>query len=307
METLRVGFVGLGRMGKPMCRNLLRAGFPLAVFNRSQSAVNELVMAGAHRADSAADVAAHADIILSALPSPQASETVFLGRDGLVTHASPGQIFVEVGTIGPSLARRIAEAAERRGCSFLDAPVSGGPEGARDATLTVMVGGTAATVARADAVLRTIGSTVRRMGEVGAGSIAKLVNQALTAIHTASAAEALVLGTAAGVDPAALLEVLATSYGQSRMLDRSGPRILDRKFEAAAPLRLLMKDLDLVEALASEVGAPLPLTTVVQSLCSTCEAMGLSESDLAALVRPFECEAGSTVCRSVAVEEISRG
>lgn len=302
IQPLRIGFVGLGRMGKPMCRNLMQAGFPLTVFNRSAAAIAELAEAGARPAGSLAELAEHSDVIFTSLPTVEASQVVFLGRDGLVDSARQRQTLVELSTIGPALARRIGEAADRHGVGFLDAPVSGGPEGAQAATLTIMVGGNPETLARVDPILRTLGAHVRRMGDVGAGSTAKLVNQALTAIHAASAAEALVLAAAAGVDPEALLDVLASSYGHSKMLARSGPRILDREFEGAAPLRLLIKDLALVEELATDSGAPLPLTTVVQTLCATCEAMGLSESDLAALVRPLECEAGIRVSRGASIQ-----
>jgi 3-hydroxyisobutyrate dehydrogenase/2-hydroxy-3-oxopropionate reductase len=303
VQPPRIGFVGLGHMGKPMSRNLMQAGFPLTVFNRSRPALDELVGAGARAAESIADLVVGTDVIFTSLPTVEASETTFLGRDGIVARARRGQTLVELSTIGPALARRIGEAAERRGIGFLDAPVSGGPEGAQAATLTIMVGGDPEVLARVDPILRTLGTHVRRVGEIGAGSTAKLVNQALTAIHTASAAEALVLAAAAGTDPDALLEVLGSSYGQSRMLARSGPRMLDRDFEGGAPLRLLIKDLTLVEELATQLGVPLPLTSVVQTLCAVCEAMSLSEADLAALVRPLECEAGVKVGRQISIEE----
>jgi 3-hydroxyisobutyrate dehydrogenase-like beta-hydroxyacid dehydrogenase len=298
IQPPRIVFVGLGHMGKPMSRNLMQAGFPLTVFNRSRPALDELAEAGARVAESVADLVESTDIVLTSLPTVEASETVFLERDGIVARGRRGQTFVELSTIGPALARRIGKAAERRGAGFLDAPVSGGPEGACAATLTIMVGGDPEVLGRVDPILRALGTHVRRIGEIGAGSTAKLVNQVLTAIHTASAAEALVLAAAAGTDPDALLEVLESSYGQSRMLARSGPRMLDRDFDGGAPLRLLIKDLALVEELATQLGAPLPLTTVVQTLCAACEAMDLGEADLAALVRPFECEAGLKVTRA---------
>jgi len=292
-----VGLIGLGRMGRPMGHRLLESGFDLVVYNRSRTAVDALVAAGARAASAPGEVAARADTVLTCLPTVEASEQIYLGADGLISRGHTGQIFVELSTIGPGTAKRIAAAAAGRGIAFLDAPVSGGPEGAREAALTIMVGGDAAVLARAEPVLRAFGRNIRYMGPVGAGSVAKLVNQALTAIHAASAAEAMVLGVAAGADPARLLEVLSTSFGQSRVLQRSGPRFLARRFDDAAPVRLLLKDLTLVEELGDELGVDLSLTRVVDRLCRSAEAMGLAEADFAALIVPLERKAGVEVGR----------
>ncbi|HVC20076.1 MAG TPA: NAD(P)-dependent oxidoreductase [Vicinamibacterales bacterium] len=297
-DTPRVGFVGLGRMGRPMCRNLLRAGFPLIVYNRSRPAVDELADAGAHPAASLAEVAAGCEFVLTCLPTVEASEEIYLSADGLIGHGRSGQVFIEHSTIGPSTARRIAGHASPRGIGFLDAPVSGGPEGAADATLTIMVGGEAADAARAAPVLRALGRHIHHLGGAGTGSAAKLVNQALTAVHAAAAAEALLLASAAGLDPLALLDVLSTSYGQSRMLDRSGPRMVAHDFAGAAPLRLLIKDLRLVREMADETGIDLRLVAVAERLCGACEMMGLSEADLAAIVLPLERDSGRRIDRA---------
>ncbi|MDE3154837.1 MAG: NAD(P)-dependent oxidoreductase [Acidobacteriota bacterium] len=290
-----VGLIGLGRMGRPMAERVLDAGFALTVHNRSRAAVDALVAAGATDGGSTAGVAARAEVVLTCLPTLDASEQVYLGAGGLVGAGRAGQTFVELSTVGPPLVRAIAAAGAERGIAVLDAPVSGGPEGAREGTLTIMAGGDPLELARVEPVLRAFGRTIRHMGPIGSGSVAKLVNQALTAIHAASAAEALVLGTAAGADPVRLLEVLSSSFGQSRVLERSGPRILARAFDDAAPVRLLRKDLTLVEALGEQYGVELSLTRAADRLCGRAEAMGLADSDFAALVRPLEAAAGVTV------------
>lgn len=291
----RVGFIGLGLMGTPMSLALRRAGFPLIVYNRTAARCQPLVDAGAEIADSPADVARRTDVVFACLGSVAATEEVFLGPAGVVADARPGQIVVDHGTIGPSTARRIAAAAAARGAAFLDAPVSGGPAGAAEGALTIMVGGDRTAFATIEPVLRAMGRHVRHVGDVGAGCTVKLVNQALTAIHAASAAEAMVLGVKAGADPAVLLELLATSFGQSRMLDRSGPRFLARDFSAATQLQMLWKDLGLVRALGDAHAMELPLTAAAADLCRQALEAGLAEADIAALVVPIEGAAGVQV------------
>ena len=294
---MRVGFIGLGRMGKHMSYNLLKAGHILTVHNRSQAKVEELARAGARPASSPRQVAEASEVVLACLPDVHATEEVFLGSDGIVTACRPGQVLVDHSTIGPATARRIAEAARERGALFLDAPISGGVERAQEGTLTIMVGGDTDAFERARPVFEAMGRDIRRMGDVGAGCVVKLVNQHLVVTGMAAVVEAMVLGTKAGADPEALFEVLRTSWGRSFMLERTVPRLLDRDFSPAAPLRLLRKDLGLILELGEEVRVRTLLATVVRELLDEARAMGLDESDSTALALPLEQAAGVEVRR----------
>jgi 3-hydroxyisobutyrate dehydrogenase-like beta-hydroxyacid dehydrogenase len=289
--STRLGFIGLGLMGAPMCRNLLRAGFPLTVWNRTASKCAPLTDAGAHVADSPTDVIHDSDIVLACLGTVAASDECF---GEVFPHARPGQVFIDLGTIGPDAARRLAAAAAERGASFLDAPVSGGPEGAAAATLTIMVGGDGDAFRRAEPVLRVLGANVHLLGPVGAGSVAKLVNQLLCFVHALCAAEAITLGARAGADAQALLAVMRTSFGQSKMLERSVPRFVQRDFTAGAPLRLYDKDLGLVHDLAEQCGVPLPLGELATRAVKRAIGHGLGDEDIAALLLLYEPNEGRT-------------
>ena len=286
---MKIGFVGLGRMGKPMAQNLLRAGFELTVHNRSRGVVEELAGMGALPAASAADVLAKSEVVLTCLPDVATVEHVYLGEGGLAHSSQPDRVLVDHSTVGPTTSRAIAEAAEAHGIPFLDAPISGGVERAQDATLTIMVGGAFAAFNRTLPVFRAMGEQVHHMGPSGSGSIIKLLNQLLVTIHSAAAAEALVLAQAAGVDPERALDVLNTSWGASNMLRRNGPVVLDRDFDGArAPLKFLVKDLGLALELADELGVSLPQGRSAGRLLEAAAEQGLLEQDVGALVLPLE-------------------
>jgi len=287
-EALPVaGFIGLGRMGLPMSRNLLKAGFPLLVYNRTAAKAESLLALGARVLGSAGEVAAGADVIFVCLDRVETSRDVFLGPGGVRDRGRPGSVAVDHGTIGPDLAREIAAALAGRSIGFLDAPVSGGPEGAEHGTLTIMAGGTAETFDRAAPVMRAYGTTVVRMGDAGAGSLTKLVNQLLTFVHGAAAAEALAFAERAGLDLAAVGEVMKVSFGQSKMLERTLGRVLTGNFEAGAALRLYAKDLGLIDAVGRQTGAALPLTAAAERLLAEAGARGWSDRDIAALIGLF--------------------
>ncbi len=288
-ETMKVGFIGLGRMGMPMSRRLLEAGFHLTVHNRSRPKVDELAAAGAVGASSAAEVARASDVVLTCLPDVPTVEEVFLGKDGIVSVAGPGQVLVDHSTVGPSTSRAIAEAAEARGASFLDAPISGGVERAAEGTLTIMAGGAPDAFETALPVFRAYGGNVRRVGGAGSGSVFKLINQLLVSVHSLAAAEAMLLGGQAGVDLDALQEVLATSWGASFMLSRNGPVIARRDFEdARAPLRLFVKDLGLAQEYARALNASSPLGERTLQVVERAMSDGLGELDVSSLVLPLE-------------------
>lgn len=282
-----VGFIGLGRMGLPMCHNLLKAGFPLLVYNRTAAKADGLRAAGARVLGSAGDVAAEADVICACLDRVETSREVFLGPDGVVNRGRAGSVALDHGTIGPDLAREIGAGLGAKGIGFLDAPISGGPEGAEQGTLTIMAGGLAETFDRAGPVMRAYGRTVVRMGEVGAGSLTKLVNQLLTFVHGAAAAEALAFAERSGLDLAAVGEVMKVSFGQSKMLERTLARVLAGNFGAGAALRLYAKDLGLIDAVGRETGARLPLTGAAEGLLAEAAARGWSDRDIAALIGLF--------------------
>ena len=279
----RVGFVGLGKMGLPMCHNLIEAGYPLVVYNRTPVKAEPLVALGATVAASPAALAPSCDVIVACLDTVAASESVFLGPGGAVAHARRGALLIDHSTITPALAVRIAVAARAQGMEFLDAPLSGGPEGAEKGTLAIMVGGTAAAFERGLPVMRAYGQTIRRMGEAGSGTHAKLVNQLLTFVHGAAAAEAIALAQRTGLDLDALAEVLRSSFGHSRMLDRTLARVQAGNYEAGAALTLYDKDMQIVSEVGEEHHLPLPVTEAARSILREALRAGLGTHDIAAL------------------------
>jgi len=288
-KAMEVGFIGLGRMGKPMTVRLLTAGYSVHVYNRSRDAVDELASAGAHAAGSPAEIAQRAEFVLTALPT---SETVELVYSELVREARTGQVFVDHSTVSPQLNRQCAEALEQKGAAFLDAPMSGGPEGARTGALTIMVGGDQAIFDRALPVLRTLGKQIHLCGPVGSGQVVKLVNQLLVGVHTAAISEAIVFGIKLGADPQGLLDVISTSFGASTIMLRNVPRFISRDFTPATPISVIHKDLGIIEEVAAIVDVPLPLTALVRQRFVEAKARGLHQQDLAAIVRLWEEAAG---------------
>jgi 3-hydroxyisobutyrate dehydrogenase/2-hydroxy-3-oxopropionate reductase len=296
--NLELGFVGLGRMGLPMTRNLLRAGYAVSVHNRSRAVVERLAAEGARPAENPAQVAAASDLALTCLPTPQAVEEVFFGLGGLLEGARASSILIDCSTVSPALSRRLYQAAAERGLSFLDAPVSGGPEGAEAATLTIMAGGDRDAFDRALPVLQTIGQNVHHIGPPGAGSAIKLTNQLLVGVHTAAAIEAAVLAAKAGVDPQMLLDVVSTSYGGSTMFRRVLSRCIERDFEPGSQMTLLIKDLELIHQVADELNTRTLLASVAHELFKEARALGHGDEDMAALVKPAERIAGVEVRRA---------
>lgn len=292
---MNVGFIGLGRMGKPMARHLIEAGNTVTVHNRSQGAVQELAAGGAKAAKNPAEVAAASDVVFTCLTNTPAVDDVYFADDGLMGAARAGQVFVDCSTVSPSTSKQCAEAAAARGADFLDAPVSGGPAGAQAATLTIMVGGSQQTFDRVLPLLQTVGKNVRLVGPLGAGSTIKLVNQLLVAINSAAVAEAMVLGTKAGADPHVILDVLKTSFGGSAMLARNVPMMLDRNFSGGTTINLILKDLGLIDELSGEIGVRTLLGAVAKQEFREGRALGFGDDDLSGLVQVIEREAGVEV------------
>jgi len=293
--AVEVGFIGIGKMGRPMSERLLGAGFSLHVHNRSRGPVDDLVAKGAKAAASPREVAERAEIVLSALPTPQTVEEVY-GQ--LSTVARKGQIYADCSTVSVAQSRKCAEMLRARGAAFLDAPVSGGPGGAQAGTLTVMAGGEEAVFERALPVFRAFGKNIRLCGPNGAGQAVKLVNQLLVGVHTAAIAEAAVFGARLGADPQVVLEVLGTSFGGSTMMTRNMPRFISRDFKPATPVKLLLKDLGLIHDEAKGVNVPLLLGSLAEQRFLEATARGHGDEDMAALVRLWEDAAGTEIGRS---------
>ena len=285
---MRVGFIGLGNMGLNMANNLLASGADLTVNNRSQGKVDEIVSRGAKRAATAGELTDATDIVLACLPDVQTSRQMLLGPDGVMDHAREGQIVADHATVDLATSRACAEAAAARGAWFLDAPISGGPTGARDASLSIMVGGEREAFETARSVFELMGSTVQHMGATGAGTAMKLVNQLLVSVNVCAAAEAFHLANAAGLDVEAATRVLEVSWGQSRMAERSAPITATREFEASgAPIRNLVKDIAIITALSDDLGIALPLSHAAQRLIDETNAFD-PDYDIAGTIRALE-------------------
>lgn len=290
----QVAFVGLGKMGRPMAARVQKAGHQVHAFNRSRGPVDELAGMGATPARSAAEAAERAEVILTALPTPESVAAVY---EEMAAAARAGQVYVDCSTVSLELNRRCAAWLAKRGAQFLDAPVSGGPAGAQAGTLTVMAGGDPAAFDAVLPVFRAFGKNIRLCGGVGAGQAVKLVNQLLVGVHTAAIAEAAVLGAKLGADPKIVLEVIGTSFGGSTMMTRNLPRFISRDFSAATSVRLLLKDLGIIHAEAKSAQVPLLLGALAEQRFLEAFARGFAEEDMAALVKLWEEPAGVTVGR----------
>jgi len=291
----RVGFIGLGLMGKPMARNLLGAGYPLTVHSRSEPPVDELVAEGASRASTPADVAAASDVTITMLPDTPDVEQVLFGADGVAEGAPAGSLVVDMSTIDPIATRAFAERLDDVGVTMLDAPVSGGEVGAVAGTLSIMVGGPDDAFERARPLFNVMGSTVVHVGSAGAGQVTKTCNQLVVGSAVEAVAEALVLAAKAGVDPARVREALLGGFAGSKVLELHGQRMLDGAFEPGFRAALMAKDGRIVVTAAERLGSPVPAFRAVAERLEAMLPAGRGELDYAALVTLLEDEAGRTV------------
>jgi 2-hydroxy-3-oxopropionate reductase len=292
MVKLTLGFIGLGAMGKPMALNLLKGNYRLLVHNRSRTAVDELVTAGAEDGVSPRIVAERADIVLLCLPDSPDVMAVMEGPEGILAGLGAGKVVVDMSTISPVVARELAGRVEALGSEMLDAPVSGGDVGARQGTLSIMVGGKAEVFERALPVLRLMGKNIVHIGESGAGQVAKACNQIVVAQTIEAISEALVLAAKAGVDPAAVREALLGGFAHSRILDLHGQRLLARRFEPGFRAALQHKDLKIALETGRAYGVPLPSTSLVHELYGALLAAGHGDLDHSALATMVETLAG---------------
>jgi len=290
---MRVGVIGLGIMGAPMARNLLKAAHEVVVHGRSAARVEPLVALGARAAATPAALAAQTDAVLTSLPDGPDVELVVTGPDGVLAGAAQGLIVIDTSTIAPDSARSLAARCAEVAVGFLDAPVSGGEQGAIAGTLSVMVGGAADVFTRAQPVLAAIGRTVTHMGASGQGQMTKLVNQVIGATTLAAVAEGLTLAAHAGLDPAAVIAAVGTGAATSWQLQHLGPRMQRGDWAPGFMVRLMQKDLRLALAAAAKVGVPLPATAVVHQLLAAVEARGGGALGTQAIAQALERLAGT--------------
>jgi 2-hydroxy-3-oxopropionate reductase len=280
---MNIGVIGLGAMGAPMAKNILAHGHTVTVWARRTQAMEPLVAAGARAATSPAEVAASSDIVITMVLDTAAVEDVTLGAGGIADGAAPGTIVVDHSTIVPDGARRIATALAARAITMLDAPVSGGATAAAAGTLSIMVGGDEAALARARPVLECYGRTIARIGPSGAGQVAKACNQICTIVNMLGAAEAMLLAERAGVDPAVVKDVLLTGFGASRMLEVQGPKMIARAFDGNVESRLHHKDIHIVLDMARSLGLELPASAAAARVLATLQTRGGATKDSAAM------------------------
>lgn len=285
---LKVGYIGLGLMGKSIARNILKAGFPLVVHNRSRAAVDELVMEGAKAASSPAVVAAQVDVVFTNLPDSPDVEKVALGEKGIIEGAHKGLIFVDNSTIKPTSARMIAKKLADKGVLSLDAPVSGGDIGAKDGTLTVMVGGDAAAFERVMPVFQAMGKTITLVGESGAGQVAKAANQIMVAAQMVAMGELLIFARKSGVDPQKVVEAIKAGAAQCWSLDVKPPRLFVGNRNPGFKAYMQLKDLKIVMDTAREYNVPLSSATEHTKLFQQMIDMGLGEQDNSAVIGVIE-------------------
>lgn len=276
---MKVGFIGLGNMGNPMAASLLRAGHALRVHDLEQDKASNLVDAGAVWAASPRETASGAEAVLTSLPGPAAVETVVLGADGVFEGLARGTVYIDTSTGEPGLIQRIAREGAGRGIDVLDAPISGGVFGARDATLTVFVGGAQAVFDRYEPLLRGVGETVVRMGDTGSGVATKLVNNLMMFVNFIGACEGMAIGARAGIDPRRLIEAIRPSMGQSRMMERCLTRFLDGQLLHSA-VDLGVKDMYLGVELGKSHDVPLEIAPMVEEILRRYQDEGNAQADL---------------------------
>ncbi len=286
--TIPVGFIGVGNMGNPMAANVLKAGFPMTVFDLSAKAMENLVQAGARRAGSAREAVEGAEIVLTSLPASPDVEAIYLEPGGLIERAKPGTILIDLSSVLPSTPRKIEPKARERGVHFLEAPVSGGVSGARAATLAIMVGGDAGALARAKPVLQAIGPNIFHVGPVGAGNTIKAINNMMASVNSLAMMEGLALGVKAGLDPMIVYEVVKASSGGSKALERIPRAIVPRNFEPGFKVALMNKDLETFNTIAKELHVPVSFANVAQRYQQAALAAGLGEQDTTAVMMVIE-------------------
>lgn len=294
MTDTRIGFIGLGIMGRPMCRNLMKAGYPLVVWNRSRPGIEELVADGAAEAPGPREVAERSDIVITMVGYAEDVEAVATGHGGIVEGAHDGLVHIDMTTIAPDVTRRIASRLAEAGIASLDAPVSGGEPGAIDGTLSIMCGGDEAVFERCRPVLEAMGKRIVYCGPGGSGQVVKLCNQVVVGLNNLAVCEALMLCVKSGVDPRRMLDAVGAGAGSSWAVHNLAPKMLARDFRAGFKVEHQIKDLRYAIESALASGAPLPGTTLVLELFGSVQADGLGAEGTQALVKALEKLSGAT-------------
>lgn len=286
--TGKVGFVGLGIMGRPMARNLLAAGYELVVHNRSRGKAEGLAEEGASVADNPKEVAESCETVITMLSDSPQVEEVLAGENGVFEGVGEGALLVDMSTISPVVAKELAAEARERGASMLDAPVSGGEPGAEAGTLSIMVGGSVENFDRAQPLFEVMGTTVVHVGDSGTGQVVKACNQIVVALTIEAVSEALVLGSKAGVDPAKVIEVLSGGMAGNKVMEVRGEKFLKHEFDPGFKIELHRKDLGIALAAGREYGVPLPVTGIVDQVLEALVAKGLGAKDHSAILTFIE-------------------
>lgn len=284
----KIGFVGLGIMGKPMAKNLLKAGYQLVVFDINQDAVNEVQAHGAESAATAAEVAQKTEVVITMLPNSPHVKAAVLGANGVLEGAKPGLVLIDMSSIAPLAAQEIAAAVAAKGVEMLDAPVSGGEPKAIDGTLSIMVGGKQELFDRCVELLSKMGKSVVRCGEIGAGNTTKLANQIIVALNIAAMSEALVLATKAGVDPELVFNAIRGGLAGSTVLEAKAPMVLAGNFKPGFKIDLHIKDLANAIETGHDVGVPLPLTSAVMEILQALKVDGKGQNDHSGIAMYYE-------------------
>ncbi len=292
MLQQRIGFIGLGIMGKPMCLNLLKAGFALTVYNRTRQRMHEVVLAGAKGVDTPEQVAQNADIVITMVTDTEDVEQVVLGETGALRGLKPGSVLIDMSTISPSATRKIAEKIKAHGADMLDAPVSGGDVGARAGTLAIMVGGDQAVLQRCLPVLQAMGKSITHVGGHGMGQTVKLCNQILVSVTNLAVCEAVHFSRQAGVDPVTMIEAVKNGAAGSWQLSNLGPRMAAGDFAPGFMIDLQQKDLRLALQAAFEMHVPSPALSLVHQLFSACQARGEGREGTQALIKSLHALTG---------------
>ena len=284
----KIGFVGLGIMGKPMAKNLLKAGYELNVFDINQDAVTEVVAAGGVAAKTAKEVAAQSEAVITMLPNSPHVKTAVLGENGVLEGAKPGLILIDMSSIAPLAAQEVAAAVAKKGVEMIDAPVSGGEPKAIDGTLSIMVGGKQEIFDRCVELLSNMGKSVVRCGDIGAGNTTKLANQIIVALNIAALSEAMVLATKAGVDPELVFNAIRGGLAGSTVMEAKAPMILAGNFKPGFKIDLHIKDLANAIETGHDVGVPLPLTSSVMEILQALKVDGKGQNDHSGIAMYYE-------------------
>ncbi|KAB7898314.1 2-hydroxy-3-oxopropionate reductase [Rouxiella sp. S1S-2] len=294
---MKIGFIGLGIMGKPMSKNLLKAGYSVVFLDRHKETTEELVAAGAEKAATPKAVAEKSDIIITMLPNSPQVKAVVLGENGIIEGAREGTVVIDMSSIAPLASREISQALAAKKVLMLDAPVSGGEPKAIEGTLSVMVGGDKAVFDKCYEVMKSMAGSVVHTGDIGAGNVTKLANQVIVALNIAAMSEALVLATKAGVNPDLVFQAIRGGLAGSTVLEAKAPMVMDRNFKPGFRIDLHIKDLANALDTSHEIGAQLPLTASVMEIMQALKADGHGQSDHSAIARYYESLAKVEVTR----------